>query len=82
MMPTPLKYVPTDTTSWSKQHFKETLQELLMYDWDTTGLHLMYLFKDDELLLYHFFRKQKFNLEQTKITMIQKDLLDTAKIQN
>ena len=82
IMPTQLKFVTTDTTSWSKQHFKEALQELLMYDWDIRGLHLMSLYKEDELLLYHSLCKHKFNLEHSKITRMQKDLLDTAKKQN
>ena len=81
-IPSQLKYVPIDTTAWSKQQFKEALQELLLYDWDIRGLHIMSLYKEDELLLYHSLRKHKFNMEQSKITKLQKDLLDTAKKQN
>ena len=42
----------------------------------------MSLYKEDELLLYHSLRNHKFNMKQSKISKLQKELLDTAKKQN
>ena len=75
-------YQIPNTTSWTSREFKTGLQDLLTYDWDMTGLHILSLYKDDELLLYHTLHKHKFKLEQAKIAKVQKDLLETAKKQN
>ena len=40
------EYDTSDTTPWSPQEFKQALQRLLTYDWDITGLHILYLYKD------------------------------------
>ena len=44
-----------------------------------TGLHILSLYKDDEILLFHTLRKHRFKLEQAKIAKVQKDLLETVK---
>ena len=47
-----------------------------------TGLHILSLYKNDEVLLFHTLHKHKFKMEQAKTARVQKDLLETAKKQN
>ena len=46
------------------------------------GLHILSLYKDDEVLLFHILHKHKFKIELAKTARVQKDLLETAKKQN
>ena len=64
------------------QEIKQALQELLTYDWDMTGLHILSLYNNDEVLLFHTLHKHKFKMELAKTARVQKDLLETAKKQN
>ena len=47
-----------------------------------TGLHILSLYKDDEVLLFHTLHKHKHKMELAKTARVQKDLLETAKKQN
>ena len=67
---------------WSNQEFHNSLQELIQYDWDIRGLHILSLYKDDEMMLFHSLHKFKFKLEQEKTARLQKELLETAKKHN
>ena len=80
--PKTTEYEIPDTTPWSPQEFKQALQDLLTYDWDMTGLHILSLYKNDEVLLFHTLHRHKFKMELANIARVQKDLLDHAKKQN
>ena len=58
------EYETPDTTPWSPQEFKQALLELLTYDWDMTGLHILSLYKNDEVLLFHTLHRHRFKMEQ------------------
>ena len=47
-----------------------------------TGLHILSLYKDDEVLLFHTLHKHKHKMELAKTARVQKYLLETAKKQN
>ena len=47
-----------------------------------TGLHILSLYKNDEVLLFHTLHRHIFKMEQAKIARVQKDLLESAKKQN
>ena len=75
-------YIRPDTTPWTNQQFQNALQELIQYDWDIRGLHILYLYKDDEIMLFHTLHKFKFKLEQEKTARLQKKFIETAKKHN
>ena len=60
-------YIKPDTTPWSDQEFQKSLQDLIQYDWDIRGLHILSLYKNDEMMIFHALQRLKFKLENGKV---------------